>query len=87
MRASSFLEEYKEAQPQLAVPISIGLSQSWKPPEGMMYKLNFDAAVVTDVSALGVSVIIWNEKGQVMAVLLSKGLAVTDSEEAKVLAC
>lgn len=52
-----------------------------------MYKLNFDAAVVTNVSALGVGVIIWNEKGQVMAVLLSKGLAVTDSEEAKVLAC
>ena len=52
-----------------------------------MYKLNFDAVVFKDISALGVGVIIRNERGQVMVVLLSKGLAVMDSEEARGLAC
>ena len=79
--------ECKEAQSQLAVLVSIGLSQSWQPPEGLMYKLNFDALVFKDISASGVGVIIRNERGQVMAVLLSKGLAVMDSEEARGLAC
>ena len=79
--------ECKEAQSQLAVLVSIGLSQSWQPPEGLMYKLNFDALVFKDISASGVGVIIRNERGQVMAALSLKGLTVTDSEEAKVLAC
>ena len=53
----------------------------------MMYKLNFDAAIFTDISTSGVGVIIRNEKGQVMVALSSKGLAVIDSEEVEVLAC
>ncbi|XP_075659244.1 uncharacterized protein LOC142629149 [Castanea sativa] len=85
--ASSFLEEYKEAQSQLAVPVTIGHSQSWLPPEGMIYKLNFDAAVFMDASDSGVGVIIRNERGEVMAALSSRGCAVMDSEEAEVLAC
>ena len=52
-----------------------------------MYKLNFDAAIFTDISTSGVGVIIRNEKGQVMVALSSKGLAVIDSEEVEVLAC
>ena len=52
----------------------------------MMYKLNFDAAVLTDTSASSVGVIIRNDRGQVMVALSSKGLAVTNSE-AEVLAC
>ena len=39
------------------------------------------------MAASGVGVVIQNDKGQVMAVLPSKGPAITDSEEAKVLAC
>ena len=53
----------------------------------MMYKLNFDAAIFTDISTSGVGVIIRNEKGQVMVALSSKGLAVIDSEEVEVLGC
>ncbi|XP_075662942.1 uncharacterized protein LOC142632422 [Castanea sativa] len=87
VRASSFLEEYKEAQSQLAVPVTIGHLQSWLPPEGMIFKLNFDAAIFMDALASGVGVIIWNEMGEVMAVLSSRGNAVMDSEEAEVLAC
>ena len=52
-----------------------------------MYKLNFDAAIFTDISASGVGAIIRNASGQVMATLSSKGLVVTNSEKAKVLAC
>ena len=52
-----------------------------------MYKLNFDAAVLTDTSASSVGVIIRNDRGQVMVALSSKGLAVTNSKEAEVLAC
>ncbi|XP_030969947.1 uncharacterized protein LOC115990240 [Quercus lobata] len=63
------------------------MNLSWQPPEGMMYKLNFDAAVLTDTSASGVGVIIRNDRGQVMVALSSKGLAVTNSKEAEVLAC
>ena len=39
------------------------------------------------ISTSSVGVIIRNERGQVMATLSSKGLAVTNSEEAEVLAC
>ena len=52
-----------------------------------MYKLNFDAAIFTNTSAFGVGAIIQNASGQVMVALSSKVLAVTDSEEAEVLAC
>ncbi|KAL4625504.1 hypothetical protein ACB092_05G031200 [Castanea dentata] len=60
---------------------------SWQPPEGTLYKLNFEAAVFTDMAASSVGVIIWNYNGQVMAALLSKGPTVLDSEEAEILAC
>ena len=39
------------------------------------------------ISTSSVGVIIRNERGQVMATLSSKGLAVTNSEKAEVLAC
>ena len=86
-RAGSFLEEYKEAQLQLTIPVSVGLLHAWQPLEGLMYKLNFDATIFIDISASGVGAIIRNASGQVMAALSLKGLAVTESEEAKVLAC
>ncbi|XP_075665089.1 uncharacterized protein LOC142634697 [Castanea sativa] len=86
-RANSLLVEYKNAQSQLAIPVSSSVPQSWQPPEGTLYKLNFDAAVFTDMAASGVGVIIWNYNGQVMAALSSKGPTVLDSEEAEILAC
>ena len=86
-RVGSFLEEYKEAQSQLTIPVSIGLLHVWQPLEGLMYKLNFDVAIFTDISASSVGVIIRNVSGHVMAALSSKGLAFTNSEKAEVLAC
>jgi len=52
-----------------------------------MYKLNFDTAVFDDMIALGIDVIIRNDRGQVMVALSSKSHTVVDSEEAEVLAC
>ena len=86
-RANSLLAKYKDAQTQLAVPESNGHSQVWQPPKGTMYKLNFDEAVFVDMTTLGIGVIIWNDRGQVMATLSSKSHAVMDSEEAEVLVC
>ena len=71
----------------MTIPVSVGLLHAWQPLEGLMYKLNFDATIFIDISASGVGAIIRNASGQVMAALSLKGLAVTESEEAKVLAC
>lgn len=62
-------------------------TQSWQPPSGLMYKLNFDAAVFANREASSVGAVICNEKGEVMAALSAKGSAVDDSEEAEVLVC
>ena len=67
--------------------MSSGLIQSWQPPVGWSYKLNFDAMLFADMEASRFGAVIQNNKGQVMAVLQSKGLVVTNSEEAEVLAC
>ena len=85
--ARSLLAEYKDAQSLLALPAPAGLSLLWRPPDGSMYKLNFDAAVFTDSSTSSVGMMIRNAGGQVMATLSSRGHAVMDSEEAEVLAC
>lgn len=60
-RAEDFIEEYRVAQMQLAVPSSSNLVQqqgSWLPPTGLAYKINFDAAVFVGSSASGAGVII-----------------------------
>jgi len=62
-RARSLLVEYKDAQTQLAIPVPTRPSQSWLPPDGTMYKLNFDATVFTDTSTSGVGVRIRNAGG------------------------
>ena len=86
-RASSFLAEYKGAQTQLTVSKTNDHSQVWQPPEGTMYKLNFDAMVFADMTSSSIGVIIQNNRWQVMAALSSKSHAVVDSEEAEVLVC
>ena len=86
-RAKNYIDENKRAQTQLEVPVSNGQPQAWQPPEGSVYKLNFDVAVFVDMVASGIGVVIRNDRGEVMAVLSSKGPAVTRSEEADVLAC
>ena len=52
-----------------------------------MYKLNFDAALFSDLGRTGYWAIVRNEKGEVMAAMTASGPDVHTSEEAKLLAC
>ena len=81
------LEEYRGAQELLAIHSNIGLVQKWEPSVGLIYKVNFDAAVFADLDASGVGVVVHNDKREVMASLPTKGPLVQDSEEVKALAC
>jgi len=89
-RAEDFIEEYREAQEQLAVPSSSNSAQQqglWMPPTGLAYKINFDAAVFVGSNGSGVGVIIRNNMGEVKAALSVRVPSVRDSEEAEALAC
>ncbi|XP_050247367.1 uncharacterized protein LOC126694882 [Quercus robur] len=59
----------------------------WHPPPASVFKLNFDAAIFSDLNSSGVGAMIRNEKGEVVAAILAKGPPVGDSEEAEILAC
>ena len=63
------------------------ISDGWQPPHFGHYKLNFDAAIYTDLGCSGVGAIIRNERGEVMATLSTKESFAQDSEEAETLAC
>ena len=86
-RAGEYLEEFKMSQVQLAVSTVRARSSRWIPPPCLSYKLNFDAAIFQDGEASGFGVVIRNNGGEVMAALSARGPAVSDSEEAEVLAC
>ena len=68
-------------------PIHVPVQQTWQPPQGSLFKLNFDGACFDDGAALGYGAMIRNEKGEVMAAIAVRGDAVRDSEEVKVMAC
>ena len=59
----------------------------WHPPPASVFKLNFDAAIFSDLNSSRVGAMIRNENGEVVASMLAKGPPVGDSEEAEILAC
>ena len=66
-RAAELLEEYKKAQENLVISSAVPGSNYWKPPPQDVYKLNFDAAVFSDLNCSGVGAIIRNFASEVMA--------------------
>ena len=87
-RAEECIEEFKSAQTQLTVqPRQQPNGEVWQPPPVEAYKLNFDAAIFSDIGRTGCGAVIRNEKGEVMAAMTACGSAVQSSEEAELLAC
>ena len=81
------LEEYKKAQATLEIPCPTPGSSYCKPPSQDVYKLNFDAAVFSDLNCSGVGAIIRNCDGEVMAGMAARGEYVHNSDDAEALAC
>jgi len=52
-----------------------------------VFKVNFDAAVFSELNCSGFGAIIRNDRGEVMAAMSIKRPHVTCSEEAEILAC
>ena len=67
------LEEFRDAQVQLAIPSRTVAVQTWMPPTGFQYKINFNATVFVDIKVSGFGVVIWNDKGEVMVALSARG--------------
>ena len=88
-RALDYLREYTKAWDQLSVPAPIRTptQQTRQPPQGNLFKLNFDSAFFEEGAASSYGAVIRNEKGEVMAAFDAKGGVVRDSEEVEVMAC
>ena len=87
-RAEECIEEFKRAQTQLIVqPRQQPNGELWQPPPSKAYKLNFDAALFSNLGRTGIGAVIRNEKGEVMATMTACGPTVHTSEEAELLAC
>lgn len=86
-RATKVLDEFHNSQVQLSISTSTLSRNSWQPPSVSVYKVNFDAAVFSELNCFGFGAIIRNDKGEVMAAMSVKGPPVTCSKEAEVLAC
>ena len=72
---------------QLGISGMCGSVEVWRPPVGLLYKVNFDVAVFTNSNSSGFRVVIRNNLREILAAMSAKGPAVVDSEEAEVLAC
>lgn len=73
-RARDFVEEYRQAQAHLSLPIpNTRNQQMWSPPPRCCFKLNFDAAVFNDINALGFGAVIRNDMGEVMVSPSTRG--------------
>ena len=59
-RATEDLEDYKKAQENLAVAGTVSSRNVWQPPPQEMYKLNFDAAIFSNLKCSGFGAVIRN---------------------------
>ena len=94
-RAAELLKEFQRSQESLQADFMHSVTHqvlqnartSWQLPPQSVYKLNYDAVVFTNNTSSGFSAMIRNSRGEVMAAMTAKGLAVQCSEEVELLAC
>ena len=86
-RAQNFTAEFRQANIQLSVSVTIPAPTRWTAPPLGHFKLNFDASIFQEGGASGIGAIIRNNRGEVMTSLSTKGPPVACSEEAEILAC
>ena len=87
-KALDYLDDYEKSLVQLAaIPVTAPVRISWKPPPPSVYKLNFDAAIFSNLNYSGFGAIIRNEEGKVMVRMSVKGPFVHNSAKADALAC
>ena len=86
--AADFLEEFRIAS-ILMGPAHGGQSSqdTWQPPPPLIFELNFDAALFSAFNSSSFGAVLRNEKGEVMAAMVAKGLEVSCSKEVEFLAC
>ena len=83
-RATKLLEEFQQSQVSLQADAVVGATRQvlqndgthWIAPPQAVYKLNYDAAVFEDSASFGLSAMIRNSTGEVMAAMTVKGLVV-----------
>lgn len=78
--ALDYLGKYRKAQEQLTTPGMALTRNIWQPPPPLMYKLNFDATIFTELNCLGFGAIIHNAEGEMMAAMSVNGPYVNSSE-------
>ena len=87
-RAKEYITEFRITQTRLDVQRTKQPNgDTWQPPPPEEFKLNFDAAMLSDSGRTGYGAIIWNEKWEVMGAMTANGLMVRTSDEAELLAC
>ncbi|XP_030924586.1 uncharacterized protein LOC115951544 [Quercus lobata] len=82
-----YLEDYHQAQGQLQSPEITSGSNVWIPPPELVYKLNFDAAIFSELSCSGVGAMILNARDEFMATMSARDPSVFDSLKAEIIAC
>ena len=85
-RATEVLEEFHKSHVQLSISTPTSPIIRWQPPPALVFKVNFDAAIFSELNCSSFDAIIRNDRGEVMAAMSVKGPPVTCSEEAKILA-
>ena len=66
-RATDYIDEFKDSQVHLAIPVSVGAVQRWRPPSGSVYKVNFDASVLQALIPLAGPSVSTSEEAEVLA--------------------